>query len=88
MTNIERTTLYIGVTNDISARVWDHKQGKGSGFTSKYKLTVLVYVEEHSTVPDAIMREKQLKRWHRDWKWNLIKILNPELVDLYQTLRV
>ena len=87
MSNIERTTLYIGVTSDLSRRVWEHKQGKGSVFTSKYNLTILLYAEEHSTVPDAIVREKQLKNWKREWKWDLIKSLNPELKDLYPTLR-
>ncbi len=87
MTNIARTTLYVGVTNDLNQRVWNHKQGKGSEFTSKYKLTVLVYAEEHGTLPDAIEREKQLKNWKREWKWELIKKLNPDLVDLYPTLR-
>ena len=88
MSNIARTTLYIGVTNDIIRRVWEHKEGKGSNFTSKYKLTVLLYVEECPTLPDAIEREKQLKNWKREWKWELIKTLNPELVDLYPSLRV
>ena len=87
MSNIARTTLYIGVTNDLSRRVWEHKQGEGSEFTSKYKLTVLLYAEEHPTIPDAIKREKQLKNWRSSWKWDLIKKLNPELKDLYPSLR-
>ena len=87
MSNIARTTLYVGVTNDLNKRVWDHKQGTGCEFTSKYKLTVLLYAEEHGTMPDAIKREKRLKAWRREWKWELIKKLNPDLVDLYPTLR-
>ena len=87
LTNIQRTTLYIGVTNNVSHRVWQHKCGEGSEFTSKYKLTVLIYAEEHATISDAITREKQLKQWKKAWKWELIRNLNPELIDLYPTLR-
>lgn len=87
MTNIARTTLYVGVTNNISRRAWEHKQGNGSKFTSKYKLTILLYAEELDSISDAIAREKQLKNWKRSWKWDLIKSLNPKLVDLYPTLR-
>lgn len=87
LTNFQRTTLYIGVTNDISSRVWNHKEGKGSGFTSKYNLTILVYAEEYDSISDAIAREKQLKNWHKDWKWNLVKKQNPDLTDWYETLR-
>lgn len=87
LTNFQRTTLYIGITSNLSARVWDHKQGKGSKFTSKYKLTILVYAEEFNAITDAIIREKQLKNWHRNWKWNLIKEHNPNLTDWYETLR-
>ncbi|MEQ8526103.1 GIY-YIG nuclease family protein [Gracilimonas sp.] len=87
LSNIGRTTLYIGVTKDISRRVWEHKQGKGSTFTAKYKCTILLYTEEHGTISDAIEREKQLKNWRKAWKWDLIKTLNPDLVDLYPILR-
>ena len=87
LSNIGRTALYIGVTTDINRRVWEHKQGKGSSFTTKYKCTILLYAEEHGTISDAIEREKQLKNWRKAWKWDLIKTLNPDLVDLYQTLR-
>lgn len=73
LTNFQRTTLYIGVTNDLSRRVWNHKQGKDSRFTSKYHLTILVYAEEFDSISDAIAREKQLKNWHKEWKWNLVK---------------
>lgn len=87
LTNFQRTTLYIGVTNDISRRVWSHKQGKGSEFTSKYHLTVLVYAEEFDSISDVVAREKQLKNWHKEWKWNLVKSQNPRLIDWYETLR-
>lgn len=88
LTNYQRTTLYIGVTSNLSARIWDHKQGRGSKFTTRYKLTILVYAEEFDAITDAIAREKQLKNWHRNWKWNLIKEHNPNLIDWYETLRV
>ncbi len=87
LSNIERTTLYIGVTNNLNQRIWDHKQGKGSEFSTKYKLTILLYAEEHGCISDAIEREKQLKNWRSSWKWDLIRTLNPDLVDLYPTLR-
>ena len=87
LTNFQRSTLYIGVTNDISRRVWNHKEGKGSKFTSKYKLTILVYAEEYDSISDAIAREKQLKNWRKKWKWELVKSQNPGLVDWYETLR-
>lgn len=82
MSNKNRTTLYIGVTSDLERRVLEHKSGKGSAFTSKYKLTDLVYYERIMGMQNAIDREKQLKNWHKEWKWNLIKEENPELKDL------
>ena len=82
LSNKNRTTTYIGVTNDIERRMIEHKIGSGSRFTSKYKLYELMYYESYSLIIDAIDREKQLKNWHRDWKWNLIKEENPKLVDL------
>ncbi len=82
MTNYERTTLYIGVTNNIVRRFNEHKDGAGSIFTSKYKLTDLLYCEKLPDIRQAIEREKQLKRWHQEWKWNLIKEANPDLLDI------
>ncbi|OAN64402.1 endonuclease [Balneola sp. EhC07] len=87
LTNYRRTPIYIGVTNNIHSRVWKHKLGEGSLFTSKYKLTILIYAEEYDTISDAIAREKQLKNWHKQWKWNLVKQNNPTLEDWYDTLR-
>ncbi len=87
MTNIPRTVFYVGITTDLNRRVWEHKEGNGSTFTSKYNLTILLYAEEHQTIEVAIKREKLVKRWKREWKINLIKTINPELVDLYSTLR-
>jgi putative endonuclease len=82
MSNKNRTTLYIGVTNDLERRVLEHKSGKGSVFTSKYKLTDLLYFEQIDGFQNAINCEKQLKNWHKDWKWKLIKEENPDLTDL------
>lgn len=82
MSNKIRTTNYIGVTNDIERRLMEHKCGAGSNFTSRYKLYYLMYYEQFDSIIDAIDREKQLKNWHREWKWNLIKAENPKLEDL------
>ena len=82
MSNKTNTTLYIGLTSNLERRVAEHKAGKGSGFTSRYNLTKLLYYERMQGMENAIKREKQLKNWHREWKWNLIKEQNPELVDL------
>jgi len=82
MSNKSRTTLYIGVTNDLEIRVLQHKIGKGSIFTSKYRCFHLLYFEEIPGMDEAIAREKQLKNWRKDWKWDLIKSQNPNLVDL------
>jgi len=67
--------------------VWKHKLREGSLFTSKYKLTVLIYAEEYNNISDAIAREKQLKNWHKQWKWNPVKQNNPKLEDWYDTLK-
>jgi putative endonuclease len=75
-------TLYIGVTSDLQARVYQHKQGLFSGFTKKYDVKQLVYFEEHATAADAIPREKRLKKWPRAWKINLIRTDNPDWNDL------
>jgi putative endonuclease len=82
MTNKYRTTFYIGVTNDLKARVWQHVNNEGSDFVKKYKLYDLVYYEKHERIIDAIDREKQLKNWHKDWKINLIRSVNPDMRDL------
>ncbi|MDP2237848.1 MAG: GIY-YIG nuclease family protein [Bacteroidales bacterium] len=82
MSNKNRTTTYIGVTNDIERRVLEHKSGFGSSFTKRYNLHDLIYFESISGMQNAIDREKHLKNWHKEWKWNLIKQENPELKDL------
>ncbi len=74
--------MYTGVTGDLAGRVFQHKQGKGSGFTSKFKITRLVFFEEYQYVEEAITREKQIKGWVRIKKINLIEFTNPDWVDL------
>ena len=82
LSNKSRSTNYIGVTNDIERRVMEHKCKMGSKFAVRYKLYYLMYYEHFDIIVDAIDREKQLKNWHREWKWNLIKQENPKLLDL------
>ncbi|MDI6765688.1 MAG: GIY-YIG nuclease family protein [Bacteroidota bacterium] len=74
MTNYNRTTFYTGVTNNLGKRVEEHRRGIGSVFTRKYNLNILVYYEELPSMYSAIVREKQIKNWHRDWKLNADKI--------------
>ena len=82
MSNLNNTTLYIGVTNDIERRVKEHKSGTTIGFTQKYNCVKLVYYEKYSDIEQAIEREKKLKRWRREKKDWLISTMNPELKDL------
>jgi putative endonuclease len=82
LTNKGNTTLYIGITNSLERRIYEHKNELVDGFTKKYQLKKLIYYEECSRAIDAIAREKQLKNWHRDWKINLIKSVNPTFKDL------
>jgi putative endonuclease len=86
MTNRPNGTLYIGVTNDLARRVWEHKTGAVPGFTSRHGLTVLVYAERHDDIRDAIRRERTMKTWRRAWKVRLILSQNPGWKDLYGTL--
>ena len=79
-------TLYIGVTNDLVRRVYEHKKGLVGGFTKKYKVHKLVFFEEADDVNGAIIREKQMKKWNRNWKVELIEKGNPEWKDLYPEL--
>jgi putative endonuclease len=76
-------TLYIGVTNDLVRRVYQHKNDVVRGFTSRYGIHLLVWFESYDDILNAITREKELKKWRRDWKVNLIERSNPEWVDLY-----
>ncbi len=79
-------TLYIGVTNDIKRRVFEHKAKIVKGFSEKYCVDKLVYVERCGDIKDAIRREKALKRWNRKWKIDLIEKMNPEWKDLFEDI--
>ena len=76
-------TLYIGITTDLVKRVYEHKHDLVDGFTKKYKVHYLVYFEEHEDIRQAITREKQIKKWKRKWKLELIEKDNPNWRDLY-----
>jgi len=78
--------LYIGVMNDLIKRVWEHKNGIKCSFTKKYNIKILVYYETYEHIINAITREKQLKKWYRKWKIELIEKFNPEWRDLYHEL--
>ena len=83
MTNVSNTVIYIGVTSNLEARVWQHKNHVFEGFTAKYKCEKLVYFEHYNDINDAIRREKQMKRWRREWKNKQVALMNPEWKDLY-----
>jgi putative endonuclease len=83
MTNRCGGVLYLGVTNNMARRAWEHREGVIAGFTSRYQLKRLVWVERHATMPLAIQREKNIKHWPRAWKIALIETTNPEWCDLY-----
>ena len=86
LANRKNGTLYVGVTNDLVRRVYEHKEGLAEGFTKHHDVKCLVYFEAHDSVEAAIGREKRLKRWRRDWKISLIERDNPDWVDLYEGL--
>ena len=86
MTNKPSGTLYIGVTSNIAARIFQHRTGQGSDFCGKHGLNRLVYIERHERIDGAIVREKALKAWNRSWKLNLIGQTNPDWRDLFDEL--
>ena len=86
MSNRRNGTLYVGVTNNLSRRVWEHKSGHGGAHTRRYGIDRLVYYESYPNVGDAIQREKTIKHWPRAWKVRLIHGMNPEWDDLYELL--
>ncbi len=75
-------TLYCGVTNDLLRRVVEHREGTAEGFTAKYGVSRLVWFEQHSDIHEAILREKRIKKWNREWKVRLIEERNREWRDL------
>ena len=82
LANKTNSTLYIGVTNDLKRRIYEHKNKLYEGFSAKYNVNKLVYFEECSDIKSAIQREKNLKKWKRAWKNELIEKTNPEYKDL------
>jgi len=86
MTNKPFGTLYVGVTSNIAARVWQHRSGAGSEFCREHGLTRLVYVEQHDRIEEAIAREKSVKAWKRNWKLRQIMDMNPDWNDLFETI--
>ncbi len=84
LSNKNRTVLYIGVTSDLKKRIWQHKNKVYESFSKRYNVHYLIYYETSESIIESIKREKQLKNWHKEWKWNLIKEHNPKLKDLYE----
>ncbi len=79
-------TFYVGHTDDLARRIWEHRAEVRPGFTSRYGIKKLVWMEAHATREDAKLRESRLKRWSRNWKMSLVEQLNPEWKDLYLDL--
>ena len=81
-----RGTMYVGVTTDLPSRIFQHRTGDGSDFCRRYRLDRLVWAEQVPSIVDAIAHEKRVKRWRREWKFDLIERGNPEWRDLFDTL--
>ena len=79
-------TLYIGVTSDLIQRVWQHKEGLADGFTKKHNVKILVWYEQHETMESAIIKEKAMKKWLREWKLKTIEQTNPDWRDLWPAI--
>jgi putative endonuclease len=86
MSCLSNSTIYIGVTNDLKRRCYEHKNKLNEGFTKKYNIIKLVYFEQYINILEAIKREKQLKKWNRAWKNNIIEKDNPNWDDLFERL--
>ena len=86
MANRKNGAIYVGVTNNLAARIYAHKEGRGSGFCKRYNVKMLVWYETYDMVTDAIQRETTMKHWSRAWKLTLIEKDNPNWNDLYETL--
>jgi putative endonuclease len=86
MANRYRGTLYVGVTSDLWTRIANHKNGSMPGFTSTYDVKTLVWYEHHHAMEPAIKREKQIKAWKRDWKIRMIEEMNPNWLDLHESI--
>jgi len=81
-----RSTLYVGVTSDLIKRVYEHKNELTKGFSAKYNIKKLVYYEFCGTMQDAIIKEKRVKKWKRQFKYNIIEEMNPDWEDLYDRI--
>ena len=86
LTTKNNKMLYIGVTNNLLRRIYEHKQGLVEGFTKRFHIKKLVYYEHYSSIQNAIQREKVLKEWNRAWKEHLINSFNPSWRDLYEEI--
>ena len=86
ITNERYGTLYVGVTNDLVRRIYEHREGVVQGFSKQHRLSRLVWFEAHDDILAAIGREKAIKRWRRDWKINLIQTTNANWDDLYESI--
>jgi len=86
LSNKNKTVLYIGATRNLIERVELHIEGQATNFTKRYNVNELIYFEKFSDYHEAFIREKQLKNWNKQWKWNLIKSKNPNLKNLYLEL--
>ena len=86
LTNKPHGTLYIGVTSDLPARIWTHKQKLIEGFAKRHDLDRLVWYETHDTMEEAILKEKRMKKWNRRWKVDLVRQMNPRWRDLCDDL--
>ncbi|MBB3859210.1 putative endonuclease [Novosphingobium hassiacum] len=81
-----RGSMYVGVTSDLSRRIYQHREGTGSDYCAKHKLLRLVWAERGDTIDQCITHEKRLKRWRREWKFDLIEKANPDWADLFAFL--
>jgi len=81
-------TLYIGMTDSLIRRVWEHREGVADGFTKRYGAKTLVWFEEHSTRESAFARERQMKKWNRHWKLQAIESRNPDWKDLWAEIAI
>jgi putative endonuclease len=86
LANRPKGVLYVGLTNDLARRVWEHRSKVIAGFTSRYGVTKLIFYEEYGSLLEARERERALKRWRRAWKFKLIEDMNPRWRDLYDEL--
>jgi putative endonuclease len=86
LANAPNGTLYVGVTNDLVRRVYEHREGLADGFTKRYEVKNLVFFEQHETPAAAIQREKNIKHWPRKWKVDLICTVNPHWRDLFEEI--